>query len=51
MLKHWREVKAQRPDTILFYRVGDFYEKKFSPGPRAAPAPAQVASAEQLVGV
>lgn len=26
MLKHWREVKAQRPDTILFYRVGDFYE-------------------------
>jgi DNA mismatch repair protein MutS len=26
MLKHWREVKAQRPDVILFYRVGDFYE-------------------------
>ena len=26
MLKHWREVKAQHPDTILFYRVGDFYE-------------------------
>src|SRR5215207_192517 len=26
MLKHWREVKTQRPDTILFYRVGDFYE-------------------------
>jgi DNA mismatch repair protein MutS len=26
MLKHWREVKTQRPGTILFYRVGDFYE-------------------------
>jgi DNA mismatch repair protein MutS len=26
MLKHWREVKARHPGTILFYRVGDFYE-------------------------
>ncbi|HUR93272.1 MAG TPA: DNA mismatch repair protein MutS [Gemmatimonadales bacterium] len=26
MLKHWREVKAQHPQTILFYRVGNFYE-------------------------
>ncbi|MEA2723934.1 MAG: mismatch repair protein MutS [Gemmatimonadales bacterium] len=26
MLKHWREVKSQHPATILFYRVGDFYE-------------------------
>ncbi len=26
MLKHWREMKAQHPQTILFYRVGDFYE-------------------------
>jgi DNA mismatch repair protein MutS len=26
MLKHWREIKARHPDTILFYRVGDFYE-------------------------
>jgi DNA mismatch repair protein MutS len=26
MLKHWREVKAQHPQTILFYRVGDFFE-------------------------
>jgi DNA mismatch repair protein MutS len=26
MLKHWREVKAQHQDAILFYRVGDFYE-------------------------
>ncbi len=26
MLKHWREMKAQHPEAILFYRVGDFYE-------------------------
>jgi DNA mismatch repair protein MutS len=26
MLKHWREVKAQHREAILFYRVGDFYE-------------------------
>ena len=26
MLKHWREMKAQHRNAILFYRVGDFYE-------------------------
>jgi DNA mismatch repair protein MutS len=26
MLKHWREMKTQHRDAILFYRVGDFYE-------------------------
>jgi DNA mismatch repair protein MutS len=26
MLKHWRDMKAQHPHSILFYRVGDFYE-------------------------
>ena len=26
MLKHWRDMKAQHPQSILFYRVGDFYE-------------------------
>ncbi len=26
MLKHWREMKVQHPEAILFYRVGDFYE-------------------------
>jgi len=26
MLQHWRQVKAQNQDAILFYRVGDFYE-------------------------
>ncbi len=36
MLKHWREVKAQRPDTILFYRVGDFYEMFYQDAELAA---------------
>jgi DNA mismatch repair protein MutS len=26
MLEHWRQVKAQHRDAILFYRVGDFFE-------------------------
>jgi DNA mismatch repair protein MutS len=26
MLEHWRQVKAQHQEAILFYRVGDFYE-------------------------
>jgi DNA mismatch repair protein MutS len=36
MLKHWREVKAQRPDTVLFYRVGDFYEMFYQDAELAA---------------
>src|SRR6476646_4912311 len=36
MLKHWREVKAQHPATILFYRVGDFYEMFHEDAERAA---------------
>ena len=36
MLKHWREVKAQHPDTILFYRVGDFYEMFYEDAELAA---------------
>jgi DNA mismatch repair protein MutS len=36
MLKHWREVKAQRPDAILFYRVGDFYEMFYQDAELAA---------------
>ena len=36
MLKHWREVKAQRPDAILFYRVGDFYEMFYEDAELAA---------------
>jgi len=26
MMRHYRQVKAQYPDTILFWRLGDFYE-------------------------
>ncbi len=36
MLKHWREVKAQHPQTILFYRVGDFYEMFYEDAQLAA---------------
>jgi DNA mismatch repair protein MutS len=36
MLKHWREMKAQHPDTILFYRVGDFYEMFYEDAQLAA---------------
>jgi DNA mismatch repair protein MutS len=36
MLKHWRDVKSQRPDTILFYRVGDFYEMFYQDAELAA---------------
>ena len=36
MLKHWREVKAQHPEAILFYRVGDFYEMFYEDAELAA---------------
>ena len=36
MLKHWREVKAQHPDAILFFRVGDFYEMFYDDAELAA---------------
>ena len=26
MIRHFFEVKAQHPEAILLYRVGDFYE-------------------------
>ena len=29
MLRHYLETKAQHPDAILFYRLGDFYEMFF----------------------
>src|SRR5690349_13077570 len=29
MMKHWRQVKSQHRDTLIFYRVGDFYEMFF----------------------
>jgi DNA mismatch repair protein MutS len=36
MLKHWREMKARHPETILFYRVGDFYEMFYEDAELAA---------------
>ena len=29
MMQQYRQIKAQYPDTILFYRLGDFYEMFF----------------------
>ncbi|MCP4655621.1 MAG: DNA mismatch repair protein MutS, partial [bacterium] len=37
MLRHYLEVKAQHPDAILFYRMGDFYELFFEDAEKAAP--------------
>src|SRR3954470_11118866 len=36
MLKHWREMKAQHRNAILFYRVGDFYEMFYQDAQLAA---------------
>ncbi|HXT51220.1 MAG TPA: DNA mismatch repair protein MutS, partial [Thermoanaerobaculia bacterium] len=37
MLRHYLEVKAQHPDALLFYRMGDFFELFFEDAQRAAP--------------
>ncbi len=37
MLRHYLEVKAQYPDSLLLYRMGDFYELFFEDAVRAAP--------------
>jgi DNA mismatch repair protein MutS len=37
MLRHYLEVKAQHPDAILLYRMGDFFEMFFEDARRAAP--------------
>ncbi|HYG63710.1 MAG TPA: DNA mismatch repair protein MutS, partial [Thermoanaerobaculia bacterium] len=37
MLRQYLEIKAQYPDTILMYRMGDFYELFFEDAVRAAP--------------
>ena len=37
MLRHYLELKAQHPDAILLYRMGDFYEMFFEDAVRAAP--------------
>ena len=37
MLRHYLELKAQYPDAILFYRMGDFYELFFEDALKVAP--------------
>jgi DNA mismatch repair protein MutS len=37
MLRHYLEVKAQHPDALLFYRMGDFFELFFEDAEQAAP--------------
>src|ERR1700740_515711 len=37
MLRQYLEVKAQHPDAVLLYRMGDFFEMFFDDAKRAAP--------------
>jgi DNA mismatch repair protein MutS len=37
MLRHYLEVKAEHPDAVLLYRMGDFYELFFEDAVHAAP--------------
>ena len=37
MLRHYTEVKAQYPDAVLLYRMGDFYEVFFDDAVEVAP--------------
>ena len=37
MLRHYLEVKAQHPDAVLLYRMGDFYEAFFEDAVEIAP--------------
>jgi len=36
MMQQYLQVKAQHPDTLVFYRMGDFYELFFSDAEKAA---------------
>ena len=38
MLRHYLQVKEENPDTLLLYRMGDFYELFFEDAIKAAPA-------------
>src|SRR3546814_14692966 len=38
MLAQWHEAKAQYPDCLLFFRMGDFYEMFFDDAVAAAAA-------------
>ena len=37
MLRQYLEIKAQHPDAVLLYRMGDFYELFYDDAERAAP--------------
>src|SRR2546422_697535 len=37
MLSQYLEIKRQHPDSLLFYRMGDFYEMFFDDALTAAP--------------
>ncbi len=37
MVRQYRAIKAEHPDAVLFYRMGDFYEMFFEDAERAAP--------------
>lgn len=37
MMRHYLEIKAQHPDALLFYRMGDFFELFFEDAEQAAP--------------
>jgi DNA mismatch repair protein MutS len=36
VMQHYLRIKAEHPDTLLFYRMGDFYELFFDDAKRAA---------------
>jgi DNA mismatch repair protein MutS len=38
MMQQYLRIKAQHPDVLLFYRMGDFYELFHEDAERAAPA-------------
>jgi len=37
MMQQYLRIKAEHPDTLLFYRMGDFYELFYEDARRAAP--------------
>ncbi len=37
MLRHYLEIKAQHPEAVVLYRMGDFYEVFFEDAERVAP--------------
>ncbi len=36
MMEHWKKIKAQYPDCLVFYRLGDFYEMFFEDAVKAS---------------